>query len=127
MIRFLLSLIVGISLFFNEVYAQEFKFPDNSNYVNNIPTPTKFFGYEIGAWHPDYFQVVAYTKALDEISDRVQTQTIGFTHQQKPLQAVIISSPQNLQKLEENNGFREIKLGSEITNYTDAIYITDQK
>lgn len=100
MIRFLLSLIVGISLFFNEVYAQEFKFPDNSNYVNNIPTPTKFFGYEIGAWHPDYFQVVAYTKVLDEISDRVQTQTIGFTHQQKPLQAVIISSPQNLQKLE---------------------------
>jgi len=36
------------------------------------------------------------------------------------------SFSQNLQKLEENNGFRDIKLGSEITNYTDAIYITDQ-
>ena len=28
---------------------------------------------------------------------------------------------QNLQKLEENNGFRGIKLGSEISNYSAAI------
>ncbi len=98
--RFYLTLALGIFFCINAISAQEFKFPRNSNYLNSVPTPTKFFGYEIGAWHPDYFQVVAYTKELDQISDRVQTQTIGFTHQQKPLQAVIISSPQNLQRLE---------------------------
>lgn len=98
--RFFLTLTLGIFFCNNAVSAQEFKFPGNSNYLTNVPSPAKFFGYEIGVWHPDYFQVVAYTKELDKVSDRVQTKTIGFTHQQKPLQAVIISSPQNLQRLE---------------------------
>ena len=76
--RFYLTLALGIFFCNNAISAQEFKFPRNSNYLNFVPTPTKFFGYEIGAWHPDYFQVVAYIKELDKVSDRVQTKTIGL-------------------------------------------------
>ena len=75
--------------------------PEGTLYDGEIPTPRQIFGWHVGEWHVRHDQLVRYMEVLAENSPRVQLETIGRTHEQRPLVQLVISSPRNLERLEE--------------------------
>ncbi|MBI4427972.1 MAG: hypothetical protein HY562_02520 [Ignavibacteriales bacterium] len=63
-----------------------------------IPTPSEFLGFPLGADRQlaDYRQIVAYFKALDNASDRVELQNMGVTTLGNDFIVAAISSEENL-------------------------------
>jgi len=67
-----------------------------------VKSPAEYLGFEIGADRKlaDYEQTVAYFEMLDEASPWVTVKRIGTTTLGKPMIAVILSTPANLEKLD---------------------------
>ena len=68
---------------------------------SNIPTPEQFLGYAIGSHHTRHDKMVEYMRELDRVSDRVSVQKIGETNEHREQIIVTISTPENLNRLEE--------------------------
>ncbi len=68
-----------------------------------VPTPESVLGFPVGADYQlaDYEESIAYFQALAAASDRVQLLEVGRTSEGKPWTLAVISSPENLAKLEE--------------------------
>src|ERR1035438_10372292 len=70
--------------------------------AQNIPAPAEFAGHPIGAdrrlvrWE----KIVEYMNVIAKGSRRVQVRTLGKTTQGNPFIVVIISSPENLARLD---------------------------
>jgi hypothetical protein len=65
-----------------------------------IPTPESVLGWEVGDWHVSHDRLVSYMQVLADASDRVSLNTIGYSHEQRPLLQLVISSPDNLGNIE---------------------------
>ncbi|MDX1544063.1 MAG: M14 family metallopeptidase, partial [Christiangramia sp.] len=90
-----------VFLFFNQLQAQnDYYFPDDVSFNENIPSPAEFLGYEVGEWHTRHARLVSYMEKLAELSPKAQIQTIGHTHEKRPQIILTISSEENLQNLE---------------------------
>lgn len=59
-------------------------------------SPQQFFGYPVGEWHLRHDQIQMYFQQLAATSDKAQLEVIGYTHEQKPVLQLIISSAENL-------------------------------
>lgn len=72
-----------------------------------VTSPKDFFGFEIGDdYHlATYSQFAAYWRKLDRQSDRMIVRSIGRTEEGRDQLMAIVSSPQNLARLEEYRGF----------------------
>ncbi|WP_291722935.1 M14 family metallopeptidase [Bernardetia sp.] len=66
-----------------------------------IPTPKQVLGFEIGDWHVSHDKLLFYLHTIAQVSNRVSIDTIGFTHEQRPLIQLIITNPTNQNNLEE--------------------------
>ena len=68
-----------------------------------VPEPTSFFGFTPGDDREllDYGQLTSYLEAVAEASPRVMVSDIGRTTLDRPMKLVLISSPDNLARLEE--------------------------
>lgn len=89
-------------LFFSPLRSQnDYYFPENVSFDENIPSPAEFLGYEVGEWHTRYARIVNYMEKLAELSPRAQIQTIGYTHERRPQIILTISSEENLADLEQ--------------------------
>jgi len=66
-----------------------------------IPAPGEYSGHIFGEWHFSHDQVVHYLKRLSEKSDRVKMVEYGRTHENRPLYHLIISSPENIAKIDD--------------------------
>ncbi|WP_317128669.1 M14 family zinc carboxypeptidase [Flavobacterium sp. GT3P67] len=84
-----------------QLVTLEYFLPQNSTYNEKIPTPKSIFNFELGEMHTDHNQVVHFMNAIAEASDRVQIETTGYTYENRPLQLLTISSPENLAKIDE--------------------------
>ena len=75
----------------------------------SIPTPREHLGYEVGEDRKlaGWAEIAAYFEILDELSDRVQTIEIGRSTKDNPLLMSIISSPGNLECLEDYKEIQE--------------------
>jgi hypothetical protein len=73
----------------------------NADFDSEITSPAEYLGWEIGTWHLTHDQLIGYLKVLDKESDRIQMVEIGRSHEDRPLVVLYISSPNNLQNLEE--------------------------
>lgn len=78
-----------------------FYLPENVSYDPTIPKPSSVLGFEVGEWHVRHDQIVEYARALAAASPRVHLEEIGRTYEEKPLLVLIISSRENLARLEE--------------------------
>lgn len=67
----------------------------------NIPSPSEFLGYELGTQFTRHHQSVSYFKAIASASDQINLSSYGTTYEGRELQLAIISSSENLSKLEE--------------------------
>lgn len=75
--------------------------------AQTIPDPKSYFGFTIGDdYHlATYQQLERYFQQVDVLSDRVQTVEIGKTEEGRTQYIWIVSSPENLQKI---NRYKEI-------------------
>lgn len=79
----------------------DYYLPDGINYNQDIPTPEELLGYQVGKWHVSHDQLVFYMKAMAAASDRIVLEEIGRTYENRPLIQLIITHPDNHQRLEE--------------------------
>ncbi len=80
-------------------YTQEF-FP-NTTIDPKVPNPDSFLGQQVGSRAAHHHEVVQYMRALAEASPRVHVETFGRTHEGRELIWVAISSPSNIERLDE--------------------------
>ncbi|HEV2853126.1 MAG TPA: M14 metallopeptidase family protein [Thermoanaerobaculia bacterium] len=69
-----------------------------------VPRPEAFLGYPLGARFTSWDRIVAYLEALDAASNRVKMWEYGRTYEGRPLKLLAISTPENLERLEEIRG-----------------------
>lgn len=79
----------------------EYFLPSGTEYDPEIPLPSSVLGFEVGEWHVRHDLLVAYMQALASRSDRIELQTIGRTYEGRYLLQLLISSPENLGRIEE--------------------------
>ena len=65
-----------------------------------VPTPESVLGWDVGDWHTSHDKLVHYMYALAAASPRVSIKVIGYTHEQRPLLQLAITTPENQQQLE---------------------------
>ncbi|HWP82738.1 MAG TPA: M14 family metallopeptidase [Bacteroidota bacterium] len=96
--RHLLCQLVALTVLLAQPAPIMFK---GGTYDPAIPTPSQVLGYEIGDRFTDYRNLEQYFEALAGSSERIQRRTYGSTYGQRRLQILIISSPDNLRRLDE--------------------------
>jgi hypothetical protein len=79
----------------------DYFFPGGTAFDASIPSPEEFLGYPIGSFHTRHDRIVSYMQMLAERSERASIQTIGYTHEMRPMPVLTVSSPANLGRLEE--------------------------
>jgi hypothetical protein len=79
--------------------AQKFEFFPGGTYDPAVPTPESVLGYPIGSYHTDYAGLERWLAAL-KASSRVRIMQYGHSVERRPLYLIIISTPENLVRLE---------------------------
>ncbi len=75
--------------------------PADMTYDESIPAPHRILGYEVGSRQVTPEEQAAYLRHLAALSPRVQLETQGTTHEGRPQLLAVISSPENLGRIEE--------------------------
>lgn len=83
--------------------------PSDVRYNGDITTPDEHLGFGLGDHPVRHHQLVSYMELLAEQSDRVSVETIGETHERRPILLLTVTSPENHDNLEE---IREAHLAS---------------
>jgi len=81
---------------------------------NHVPDPKSHFGFNIGDnYHlANYTQTEAYFKKVAQASDRVILQSIGKTEEGREQYMLIVSTPENLSKIDQYNDIsKKLALG----------------
>lgn len=86
---------------FSVLAQQRIEFFPGGSYDPTVPTPPSVLGYEIGERFTDYRSLERYVEKLSPSSNRIRRVVYGESVERRPLQALIISSPSNLSRLEE--------------------------
>jgi len=86
--------------------------------AQNIPSPKQFLGYELGEHFTPQYKVVAYFNAVAQAaSSMVKVQKFGETTEGRDMIAAFISSPENIQNL-ENIRQNNLRLADVLTDKT---------
>jgi hypothetical protein len=78
----------------------EFFQVEGVSYDESVPAFEDEAGYEIGERPVRFGDMVAYLEGLAERSDRISVETIGYSHERRPILSFIVTSPENQANLE---------------------------
>lgn len=78
-----------------------FDFYPNGKYNESIPTIEDVLGYSTGDRITTYPDIEKYLRRLEESSDRLKLYTYGETYEGRKLYYLVISSPENMAKLDQ--------------------------
>jgi hypothetical protein len=82
-----------------------FSFYDRGPYRPNVPRPESILGYEVGAMNTQYSAQERTLLAIAEAApDRVRVQEFGSTYERRTMRLFIVSSPENIQRLDAIRG-----------------------
>jgi len=70
-------------------------YPTDITYDTAIPTPASILGHELGAAPVRHHELVNYITTVANLSDRLTVETIGYTHERRPILFVVATSPGN--------------------------------
>ncbi|MEX2528590.1 MAG: M14 family zinc carboxypeptidase [Gemmatimonadota bacterium] len=85
--------------------------PGEVAYNPTLSSPAQAFGHELGERPVRYDLLVQYFRELATGSDRVSIRTIGHSHEGRPMELLVITSPENHARLEEIRSRHLILLG----------------
>jgi hypothetical protein len=74
---------------------------DGVTYDDAIPGFDEATGYEIGERPVRYSDLVSYTRMLAERSPNITVETIGYSHEGRPILTFTVTSPDNHARLED--------------------------
>ena len=66
-----------------------------------IPTPAEFLGYQLGHEPVRHHQLVDYIRHVAELSDRLTIETIGYSHERRPILFLVATSPENHTRIDD--------------------------
>ena len=82
--------------------AQDFDFYSNGPYRSDVPRPSSLLDYEPGEFHTNYGNMLRVIDAIAAAApDRVRVFDYGRSIEGRPLRLVVISSPENMARLDE--------------------------
>ncbi len=81
--------------------ADAIMYPSDVTYDAAIPTPASVLGHELGAAPVRHHELVEYIRKVAELSDRLSVETIGYTHERRPILFVVATSPGNHARIDE--------------------------
>jgi len=70
-------------------------YPTNINYDTTIPSPQSFLGRPLGSAPIRHHELVDYLKLVASLSNRLSIETIGFSHERRPILFVVATSESN--------------------------------
>lgn len=123
--RIIIVLLLIISVQLN-VWAEDIPFflGKNVKFNPKIPSPEQFLGYEIGSRITEHSQINAYFEKLAELSDRVSVVEIGKTNEGRKIKILIVSSPENIKKLDQIQKERaKVRLGEKLNGTPLVIFL----
>ncbi len=97
---FLTFLMLGFYSSRSQNHLERFQFDPEINYMEDIPSPATFLGYELGDEITFYHEALSYYEKLAAVSDRLVMQSDGMTYERRPLVHLIVTSSSNQLKLE---------------------------
>ncbi|MEL7311897.1 MAG: M14 family zinc carboxypeptidase [Pseudomonadota bacterium] len=71
------------------------------SFDSSIPTPAEFLGFELGSEPVRHHQLVDYLRLVVEQSDRLTVETIGYSHERRPILFLVATSPSNHSNIDE--------------------------
>lgn len=71
------------------------------SYDQSVLKPAEVFGHDIGDQPLRHDLLVSYIRQLAANSSRMSVETIGYSHENRPILFVTVSSPQNLARIDE--------------------------
>lgn len=97
------SLALGLPVIANDAVreADADMYPGGIKYDSRIPTPEAFLGRALGAAPVRHHELVGYITAVAELSDRLTVETIGYSHERRPILFVVATSPANQARIED--------------------------
>ena len=102
--KFILS--ISIIFFWQASHAYEMQeidremFPQNITYNTNIPTPELFLGRKLGSAPVRHHELVEYLRMIANLSNRLTVETIGYSHERRPILFVVATSESNQNEIE---------------------------
>ena len=119
--KLFISTLVASILAFNSLGIKaeglDYYFPDEISVDSAIPTPEEFLGYVIGTRVTEHSRINAYYEKLAELSDRAELIEIGKSHESRPIYVLAISSPENINNLNELKVLRQdVRKGSRVNS-----------
>ncbi|MEL7447830.1 MAG: M14 family zinc carboxypeptidase [Pseudomonadota bacterium] len=76
-------------------------FPPDTLFDVSIPTPADFLGFKLGHEPVRHHQLVDYLRHVAELSDRLTVETIGYSHERRPILFLVATSPENRERIDE--------------------------
>lgn len=76
-------------------------FPADVRYNPDIPTPASVLGHALGAAPVRHHELVEYITTVANLSDRLSVETIGYTHERRPILFLVATSTDNRARLDE--------------------------
>lgn len=98
----ILSVFLSLFLITNNVSAEKtsFYYSNEIKFNSQVPSPEQFLGYEIGTRITEQARVNEYFEKLASLSDRVKLLEIGKTNEGRRIKILVVSSPENIKKLD---------------------------
>jgi hypothetical protein len=78
-----------------------FAFIQTTSAQNGLQSPESFLGYSLGSRFTPHHRVMDYFRHVSQAVPNVKLQVYGETYEHRPLVVAIVSSPSNMQHLEE--------------------------
>ncbi len=76
-------------------------YPADVSYDASIPTPESLIGHELGRQPVRHHELVRYLETVAAMSDRLSIETIGYSHQRRPILFIVATSPRNRARLDD--------------------------
>ena len=97
-----LLLLLSAAVIASAQAQEQYDFYGRGPYRAQVPTPGSILGYEAGERHTQYHEQQAVLDRLIAATvDRVRTEEIGVTEEGRVMRVLLISAPENLQRLDE--------------------------
>ena len=95
--------VIGAANLFAPAQAEEIDYfqVDGVAYDGAVPAPEERFGFGLGDQPVRHDQMVAYLSEIANGSDRISVETIGYSHEGRPILFFVITSPENHARIDD--------------------------